>query len=89
MRKLSFEGVFKIKYDHDVMNLRHDNKVEIVHEAEVQEKKNCNVTVNRLGLEKLNIGDHSEEKVEKVQTFTENEAALIRKKRLESLQKNK
>ena len=69
------------------MNLRHDNKVEIVHEAEVQEKKNCNVTVNRLGLEKLKIGDHSEEKVEKVQT--ENEAALIRKKRLESLQKNK
>ena len=48
MRKLSFEGVFKIKYDHDVMNLIHDNKVEIVHEAEVQEKKNCNVTVNRL-----------------------------------------
>ena len=45
------------------MNLRHDNKVEIVHESEVQEKKNCNVTVNRLGLEKLNIGDHSEEKV--------------------------
>ena len=52
MRKISFEGVFKIKHDHDVMNLRHDNKVEIVHEAEVQEKKNCNVTVNRLGLEK-------------------------------------
>ena len=89
MRKLSFEGVFKIKYDHDVMNLIHDNKMEIVHEVEVQEKKNCNVTVNRLGLEKLKIGDHSEEKVEKVQTFTENEAALIRKKRLESLQKNK
>ena len=70
------------------MNLRHDNRVEIVREHEVQ-KKNCNIvsTLNHLGLEKLKIGDHSEEKVEKVQT--EDEAALIRKKRLESLQKNK
>ena len=84
MRKINFDGGFMIKYDHDVMNLRHDNKVEIVHEAEVQEKKNCNVSINRLGPENL-IGDHCEENVEKVQT--ENEAALIRRKCLEKISK--
>ena len=39
MRKINFDGVFKIKYDHDVMNLRHDNRVEIVHEHEAKKKE--------------------------------------------------
>ena len=36
MRKINYEGVFKIKNDHDVVNLRHDNKVEVVREIEKQ-----------------------------------------------------
>ena len=40
MRRINFDGVFKIKYDHDVMNLKNDNRVELVHESE---------TRNRLG----------------------------------------
>ena len=30
MRKINYEGVFKIKNDHDVVNLQHDNRVEVV-----------------------------------------------------------
>ena len=36
MRKINFEGVFKIKNDHDVVNLQHDNRVEVVREIEKQ-----------------------------------------------------
>ena len=36
MSKISFEGVFKIKNDHDVVNLQHDNRVEVVREIEKQ-----------------------------------------------------
>ena len=42
MSKISFEGVFKIKNDHDVVNLKHENRVEIIRENETQ-KKSCNV----------------------------------------------
>ena len=51
MRKIIFPDVFKIKHDHDVINLKHDDKVEILHESEVK-KSNVAVTsgsVNRLG----------------------------------------
>ena len=30
MSKINFEGVFKIKNDHDVVNLQHDKRVEVV-----------------------------------------------------------
>ena len=46
MRKINFDGVFKIKHDHDVMNLKHDNRVEVVHEHELQ-KRNCNFVSTR------------------------------------------
>ena len=36
MSKINFEGVFKIKNDHDVVNLQHDNRVEVVREIEKQ-----------------------------------------------------
>ena len=42
MRKINFDGVFKIKNDHDVVNLKHENRVEIIRENETQ-KKSCNV----------------------------------------------
>ena len=74
------KGFWRLKNDHDVMNLRHDNRVEIVHEHEAK-KKNCDVVSTGylvLGLEKLKIGE------EKVQTG--NNATLIQRKCLECLE---
>ena len=34
MRKITSPDVFKIKHDHDVINLKHNDKVEIVHESD-------------------------------------------------------
>ena len=34
MRKITTQDVFKIKHDHDVINLKHNDKVEIVHESD-------------------------------------------------------
>ena len=34
MRKIASPDVFKIKHDHDVINLKHNDKVEIVHESD-------------------------------------------------------
>ena len=36
MRKINYEGVFKIKNDHDVVNLKHGDRVEVVREIEKQ-----------------------------------------------------
>ena len=36
MRKITSPDVFKIKHDHDVINLKHNDKVEIVHECDVK-----------------------------------------------------
>ena len=32
LRKITYDGLFKIEHDHDVWNLKNDNKVEIVHQ---------------------------------------------------------
>ena len=36
MRKITSPDVFKIKHDHDVINLKHNDKVEIVHESDIK-----------------------------------------------------
>ena len=59
MRKINFEGVFKIKNDHDVVNLKHDNRVEIIREIEKQsftpkEKVENVEEIRRKRLERMN-----------------------------------
>ena len=42
MRKVDFDGITKIQ--HDVMNLTHNNKVEIIHEHETLKKSHTFVS---------------------------------------------
>ena len=32
LRKITYDGLFKIEHDHDVWNLKNDNRVEIVNQ---------------------------------------------------------
>lgn len=32
VRKITYDGLFKIELDHDVWNLKNENRVEIVHQ---------------------------------------------------------
>ena len=51
LRKINYDGLYKIQHDHDVMNLKHENRVEAVHKKSSNEpKKSYNVpTGHRLG----------------------------------------
>ena len=35
-QEVTSPDVFKIKHDHDVINLKHNDKVEIVHESDIK-----------------------------------------------------